>query len=176
MSTTQVKSPSAPTPAPAQAGSAESVRSVQLVSFRLAGEEYGIEIIKVREIILMGEITAIPETPDYVKGLINLRGTVVPIIDLRLRFGLPLGEITDESRIVVVNVAGKTLGIVVDAVDEVLRITGEQIAPPPPTVAGMGREYLIGLAKLGERLLIMLDVDKILTREDVAAMHAAARS
>jgi len=149
---------------------------MQLVSFRLAGEEYGIEIIKVREIILMGEITAIPETPDYVKGLINLRGTVVPIIDLRLRFGLPLGEITDESRIVVVNVAGKALGIVVDAVDEVLRITGEQIAPPPPTVAGMGREYLIGLAKLGERLLIMLDVDKILTREDVAAMHAAARS
>ncbi|NQT41451.1 MAG: purine-binding chemotaxis protein CheW [Planctomycetes bacterium] len=176
MSTTQVKSPSAPTPAPAQAGSAAGVRSMQLVSFRLAGEEYGIEIIKVREIILMGEITAIPETPDYVKGLINLRGTVVPIIDLRLRFGLPLGEITDESRIVVVNVAGKALGIVVDAVDEVLRITGEQIAPPPPTVAGMGREYLIGLAKLGERLLIMLDVDKILTREDVAAMHAAARS
>lgn len=135
---------------------------MQLVSFRLADEEYGIEIKKVREIILVGEITRVPQTPPYVKGLINLRSTVIPIIDLKLRFGLPETEPTDETRIMVANVAGKTIGVIVDAVSEVLRISQEQIAPPPPTVAGLGREYLVGLARLKERLLILLDIEKIM--------------
>jgi len=146
--------------------------TMQLVSFRLAQEEYGIEITKVQEIILMGEITRVPQTPDYIKGLINLRSTVIPIVDLRLRFGLPQQEQTDATRIMVVNVAGKTLGIIVDAVSEVLRISHDQIAPPPPTVAGLGREYLTGLVKLDNRLLILLDIDKILTQEQAAAVEA----
>jgi purine-binding chemotaxis protein CheW len=147
---------------------------MQLVSFRLAQEEYGIEITKVQEIILMGEITRVPQTPDYIKGLINLRSTVIPIVDLRLRFGLPCQDATDETRIMVVNVAGKTIGIIVDAVSEVLRISDEQIAPPPATVAGLGREYLTGLVKLENRLLILLDIDKILGHEEAAAVEAAA--
>lgn len=138
---------------------------MQLVSFRLADEEYGIEIKKVREIILVGEITRVPQTPPYVKGLINLRSTVIPIIDLKLRFGLPETEPTDETRIVVANVAGKTIGVIVDAVSEVLRISQEQIAPPPPTVAGLGREYLVGLARLKERLLILLNIEKIMLED-----------
>lgn len=149
--------------------SKEGVGSMQLVSFRLAQEEYGVEITKVQEIILMGEITRVPQTPDYIKGLINLRSTVIPIVDLRLRFGLSQEEATDETRIMVVNVAGKTIGIIVDAVSEVLRIAHEQIAPPPPTVAGLGREYLTGLVKLENRLLILLDIDKILGQEEMAA-------
>lgn len=152
--------------------STESTGTMQLVSFRLAQEEYGIEITKVQEIILMGEITRVPQTPAYIKGLINLRSTVIPIVDLRLRFGLPQEEATDETRIMVVNVAGKTIGIIVDAVSEVLRISHEQIAPPPPTVAGLGQEYLTGLVKLESRLLILLDIDKILGREDTAALDA----
>jgi purine-binding chemotaxis protein CheW len=147
---------------------------MQLVSFRLAQEEYGIEITKVQEIILMGEITRVPQTPDYIKGLINLRSTVIPIVDLRLRFGLAEEPATDETRIMVVNVAGKTIGIIVDAVSEVLRITKDQIAPPPPTVAGLGREYLTGLVKLEHRLLILLDIDKILGRDEAAAVQAIA--
>jgi purine-binding chemotaxis protein CheW len=150
----------------------EGTGTMQLVSFRLAQEEYGIEITKVQEIILMGEITRVPQTPDYIKGLINLRSTVIPIVDLRLRFGLSQEELTDETRIMVVNVAGKTIGIIVDAVSEVLRIAHEQIAPPPPTVAGLGREYLTGLVKLESRLLILLDIDKILGHDEAAAVEA----
>ncbi|MCL4194464.1 MAG: chemotaxis protein CheW [Thermoguttaceae bacterium] len=152
----------------------ESVGTMQLVSFRLAQEEYGVEITKVQEIILMGEITRVPQTPDYIKGLINLRSTVIPIVDLRLRFGLAQEAASDETRIMVVNVAGKTIGIIVDAVSEVLRISKEQIAPPPPTVAGLGREYLTGLVKLENRLLILLDIDKILGSEEAAAIESLA--
>lgn len=151
----------------------ESVGTMQLVSFRLAQEEYGVEITKVQEIILMGEITRVPQTPDYIKGLINLRSTVIPIVDLRLRFGLAQEAASDETRIMVVNVAGKTIGIIVDAVSEVLRISKEQIAPPP-TVAGLGREYLTGLVKLENRLLILLDIDKILGSEEAAAVESLA--
>jgi purine-binding chemotaxis protein CheW len=146
--------------------------SVQLVSFSLAREEYGIEITKVQEIILLGEITRVPQTPDFIKGLINLRSTVIPVVDLRLRFGLPAAEPTDETRIMVVNVGGKTLGMIVDAVSEVLRISQDQIVPPPPTVAGLGREYLTGLVKLDNRLLILLDVDAILTDDETAAVDS----
>ncbi len=150
----------------------ETEGTMQLVSFRLADEEYGIEIKKVREIILLGEITRVPQTPIYVKGLINLRSTVIPIIDLKLRFGLPETEATDQTRIMVANVGGKTIGVIVDAVSEVLRISQEQIAPPPPTVAGLGREYLVGLAKLKDRLLILLDIEKIVL-EDINREPAA---
>ena len=151
---------------------AEGNGSIQLVSFCLARKEYGIEITKIRENILMGQITRVPQTPHYVKGLINLRGTVIPVIDLRARFGLPEGELTHESRTVVLNVAGKMIGIIVDAVSEVLRVTQDQIAPSPPTVAGLGREYLNGLVKLDERLLILLNIDNIFTEEDTAVMNA----
>lgn len=150
----------------------ESGGSLQLVSFRLAEETYGIEITRIREIILMGEITRIPQTPHYVNGLINLRSTVIPVIDLRARFGLPETEPTDESRIMVLHVGTKTIGIVVDAVREVLRASHDQIAPPPPTVAGLGREYLTGLVKQEKHLLILLDVDKLFD-EDAETLDAA---
>lgn len=156
----------------AETQQSEGTGTMQLVSFRLAQEEYGIEITQVQEIILMGEITRVPQTADYIKGLINLRSTVIPIVDLRLRFGLALGDMTDETRIMVVNVAGKTIGIIVDGVSEVLRVSQSQIAPPPPTVAGLGQEYLTGLVKLDSRLLILLDINKILGEEEAAQIDA----
>ena len=148
--------------------------TMQLVSFTLAKELYGIEITKVREIILIAEITRIPETPHFLKGLINLRSTVIPVIDLRARFGLPEGELSDESRIMVLQARGKTIGIVVDAVSEVLRVKQEQIAPPPPTVAGLGRDYLSGLVKLDGRLLILLDIDRIFNEDEMQALKDAS--
>jgi purine-binding chemotaxis protein CheW len=150
---------------------AESTGTLQLVSFKLANELYGIEITKVREIILITEITHIPQTPAYVKGLINLRSSVIPVVDLRAKFGLPEGTQTDESRIMVLQAGGKTVGIVVDAVSEVLRVKRDQIAPPPPTVTGHGRDYLTGLVKLDKELLILLDIDRTLGDEDITPLN-----
>jgi purine-binding chemotaxis protein CheW len=147
-----------------------------LVSFHLGEEVFGIEIVKVREIILMGEITRVPQTPPYVKGLINLRSTVIPVIDLRVRFDLPAADYTSESRIMVIDVGGKTIGIIVDAVSEVLRVSNDQIAPPPPTVAGLDQEYLTGVVKLDTQLLLMLDVDKMLGKEDVEVIDSMTAS
>jgi purine-binding chemotaxis protein CheW len=155
------------------AAAGEGLGTMQLVSFCLGGEEYGVEITKVREIILVGEITQLPQVPDFVEGVINLRSTVIPIVDLRKRFGMPHADVTEESRIVVVNMQGKTVGVVVDGVSEVLRISQNQITPPPPTVAGLGREYLIGLVQLDERLLVIVDIDRILGSENVHALEAA---
>ncbi len=146
--------------------------SIQLVSFRLAREEYGIEIKSIREIILVGAITRVPHAPAYVKGLINLRSTVIPVIDLRARFGLPEAEPTDASRIMVVNVHGKTVGVVVDSVSEVLRVSTDQIAPTPPTVVGLGTEYVTGLVKLQTQLLILLDIDRLLGESEREALDA----
>jgi purine-binding chemotaxis protein CheW len=166
MSTAVQEAPAVQTKATEPAG------TIQLVSFWLAKEEFGIEITKVREIILMGEITRVPQTAPYVKGLINLRSTVIPVIDLRVRFGLPEGQATADSRIMVINVSDKTIGIVVDAVSEVFRVSRDQIAPPPPTVAQLGNEYLTGLVKLDKRLLILLDIDHLLAgqAEELASL------
>jgi purine-binding chemotaxis protein CheW len=147
--------------------------TLQLVSFQLAGEEYGIEITKVREIILVGEITRMPQAPKYVKGVINLRSTVIPVIDLRVRFGLPEGELSSDTRIMVVNVGERVLGIVVDAVSEVFRVSRDQIAPPPPTVSTFGNNYLTGLVKLPNRLLTLLEIDHLLDSHDEAALEHA---
>jgi purine-binding chemotaxis protein CheW len=155
-------------------GISDNLSTLQLVSFQLDKELYGIEITKVREIILITEITRIPQSPHYVKGLINLRSTVIPVIDLRSFFGLQEGAMTDDSRIMVLQSAGKTIGIVVDAVSEVLRVKRDQIAPPPPTVAGLGREYLTGLVKLEKELLILLDIDKILGQSGEEVLDAVA--
>ena len=153
--------------------SSQAADSMQLVSFKMGDETYGIEITKIREIILMGQITQVPETPHHVKGLINLRSTVIPVIDLRARFGLAEGEMTDESRIVVLNVGSRTIGIVVDAVREVLRVSGDQISEAPSTVASLGNKYMTGLVRLEEQLLILLDVDQLFGEEEGAALENA---
>ncbi len=138
--------------------------SLQLVEFGLADEIYGIEITKVREIILMREITRIPQNSDFIKGVINLRGVVIPIVDLRLLFDLGSDDVSDDTRIIVVNANDQTIGLIVDNVNTVMRISRSQIDPPPPTVMSVGEKYLVGLAKLEEKLAILLDIDAVLDR------------
>ena len=147
--------------------------SMQLVSFKLSDETYGIEITKIREIILVGQITRVPETPHYIKGLINLRSSVIPVIDLRARFALAENELTQDSRIMVLNVGRRTIGIVVDSVNEVLRVSQDQISPAPPTVASLGNQYITGLVRLEEQLLILLDVDHLFGQEATLDLDAA---
>lgn len=137
----------------------------QIVSFRLAEEEYGVDIMRAQEIIMISQITRVPEVPDFICGLINLRGHVIPIVDLRKRFGLPARDWDEHTRVIVVNVESKTIGIVVDAVTEVLRISVDQIEPPPSSITGLDHDYIRGLVKLESKLLILLNIERILSRE-----------
>lgn len=137
----------------------------QLVSFRLANEEYGMDIMHVQEIIMIGSLTQMPQVPDYVRGLINLRGHVIPIFDLRIRFGLVVEKTSEHSRIIVLNVGDKTIGIIVDAVNEVLRLTRDQIEPAPEGVGRVSHEFLSGLVKLEGRILLMLNIEQINSEE-----------
>jgi len=143
---------------------------LQLVTFRLGNEEFSLDILRVQEIIRHMELTRVPRTPDFVEGVINLRGRVIPVLDLRKRFGLPAGEKTHETRIIVVDVDDKTVGFKVDAVSEVLRIPADTVEPPPPLVTSIESDYIKGVGKLDGRLLILLDVAKILSRSEKDAL------
>jgi len=159
-----------------EAAAAQATGSMQLVSFNLADETYGIEITKIREIILVNEITQVPETPHYIKGLINLRSSVIPVIDLRTKFGLSEDNLTSNSRIMVLNVENRTIGIIVDSVSEVLRVTQDQVSPAPPTVACVGNEYITGLVMLDHELLILLNVDRLFGQEEIAGFASIANA
>jgi purine-binding chemotaxis protein CheW len=142
---------------------------VQFVGFRLDNEDYAIGITEIQEIILMKPIMRIPEVPGYIEGLINLRGSVIPIVNLRKRFGLPARDFDDETRTIVVNIHDKTVGCIVDAVTQVMRINRDQLQPPPLGVLAVNQRYLAGLAKLDDRLLIILEIDKLFEAEELNA-------
>ncbi len=133
----------------------------QLVVFDLAGEAYGVSIGSVREIIRPQEVTHIPNAPEYVEGIINLRSRVIPIMDLRRRFGVPVGEASNENRIVVVDIHGEDMGMMVDAVREVLRINHSVVEQASSIVTTADSYYIEGIANLGDRLLILLDLDRV---------------
>ncbi|MBE7414827.1 MAG: chemotaxis protein CheW [Deltaproteobacteria bacterium] len=147
---------------------------LQLVTFRLGKEEFSLDILSVQEIIRHMELTRVPKTPDFVDGVINLRGKVIPVLDLRKRFGLGSDEMTNETRIIVVEVASKTVGLKVDAVSEVLRLPADRVEAPPEMVTGVESEYIKGVGKLDGRLLILLDVEKVLSRNEKEALTAVA--
>jgi purine-binding chemotaxis protein CheW len=144
------------------------------LTFALGPEEYGLEILKVREIIGYMEITAVPQTPGHVKGVINLRGQVIPVIDLRSKFGMETAEITEESCIIVVEIShgdrNFQTGIVVDHVQEVLDIKGEDIEDAPQFGSNFNADFILGMGKIGETVKILLDIDKVLAGEDFSGM------
>jgi purine-binding chemotaxis protein CheW len=139
----------------------------QLVSFLVEGEEYGVEVLRVREIIRMTAITRMPNTPAHVEGIINLRGQVIPIISMRKRFGVLDREYCSRTRIIVMDVGGGLTGFIVDAVSEVIRIHGSEIQPPPSVVSGgMGQEFITGVINHAERLLVVMDIDRMFSDEE----------
>jgi purine-binding chemotaxis protein CheW len=146
---------------------------LQLVTFKLGDEEYALDILRVQEINRMVEITSVPNSPPYVEGVINLRGKVIPVINLRKKFGLASRDVDAQSRIMVVDV-GVITGLIVDSVSEVLRLPSSTVEPPPPMTSGIGSEYIKGIGKLEDRLIILLDIDRMIGRHEEKAMIEAA--
>jgi purine-binding chemotaxis protein CheW len=144
----------------------DSKEVLQLVTFRLGNEEYSVDILSVQEIIRHMDLTRVPKAPEFVDGVINLRGKVIPVLDLRKRFGLNADEKTNETRIIVVDISDKTVGFKVDAVSEVLRLSADTVEPPPSIVTDVDSEYIKGVGKMEGRLIILLDVSKILTTSE----------
>ena len=148
------------------------------LTFTMAAEEYGIGILKIKEIIGMMPVTTIPQTPDFVKGVINLRGKVIPVIDLRLRFGMESIDYNDRTCIIVVEIEGESgtvmIGIVVDAVSEVLNIRGEDIEDTPTFGTKLNTDYILGMAKMEGGVKILLDIDKVLSQDEVGLLERAA--
>ena len=149
----------------------QSGEILQLVSFNIGDEEFAVDILQVQEINRMVEITKVPKTPHFVEGVINLRGKVIPIIDLRKRFGVGEATFDRQTRIVVVDIEGMIIGLIVGSVSEVLRLPNSTVEPPPPMVAGIESEYIQGVGKLDDRLIILLDLDSLLSKDERALLR-----
>lgn len=145
---------------------------LQLVSFYLEKEEYGVDILKVREINKMMQLTKVPNAPEYIEGVINLRGKIIPVVDLRTKLGMSRREQDIHSRIIVVDVEDKTLGFIVDRVSEVLRIPKSVTEAPPAIVSGIDSEYITSVGKLDDRLLILLDLNKVFNDKEKEKIDA----
>lgn len=144
---------------------------LQLVSFVVENEEFGVDILRVQEIIRPIEITRVPNAPSFVEGVINLRGRIIPVVDLRKRFGFEPRDRDQDTRIVVVELRDKVIGFMTDAVKEVIRINQEVIEPPPDLAVGIDAHYIRSVAKLEDRLLILLDLDAVISKDEVRALE-----
>lgn len=182
MNTTQPAIPSSLSDALGGAGDKEN----KFLTFRLGKEEYGVEILKVREIIGIIDVTPLPQTPEYVKGVINLRGKIIPVIELRAKFTLPTVEYTEETCVIVMEVSeGEDtnefqMGVIVDSVNEVLDISAHQIESAPRFGCDMNTEYILGIGKVTiddkEKVIILLEIDKVLTESDFESIRSASGS
>ncbi len=152
-------------------------REGKYLTFILAGEEYGIGILKVKEIIGVMPITPVPGTPEYIKGVINLRGKVIPVVDLRLKFGMERAESTERTCIIVVEISSRgnkiAMGIVVDSVSEVVNIKIAEIEDTPNFGAKLDTAYILGMAKIGQGVKILLDIDKVMTDREIQLLDVA---
>jgi purine-binding chemotaxis protein CheW len=148
-----------------------AAKAGKYLTFNMGREVYGIEILKVQEIIGMMPVTRVPKTPEFVRGVINLRGKVIPVIELRRKFGMETREDTDRTCIVVVQVAGAagtvTMGLLVDEVSEVLNVTGEQIEAAPSFGSKVDTDFILGMGKVGQKVVMLLDADKVLSSEEL---------
>ena len=152
----------------------ESSELIQLVNFRLSTEEFGIDILIVQEIMRMRQLTKLPNLPDFIAGIVNIRGKIIPVVNLRSKMGMPEKQYDKETRIIVVEVAGSTTGFVVDAVTEVLRISSNITEATPGLVAGINSEFIKSVAKLDERILILIDLEKVISTSEKIKLQEVA--
>jgi len=151
----------------------EDTQKDQYLTFRMGDEDYGIEIRHVIEIVGIQKITEVPDMPDFVKGVINLRGQVIPVIDVRTRFQMPPRDYDDRTCVIVVNINETNVGLIVDTVSEVREIPEQHVAPPPKVRRGPGSRYILGLGKVGDDVKILLDVNKLLFDEELGQLEGA---
>lgn len=159
--------------AAAVAGVGTETRANEYLTFRLGEEEYGIEILKVQEIRGYEAVTSIANTPAFVKGIINLRGTIVPILDLRIRLGLQKVEYNQFTVVIILNVASHVVGLVVDAVSDVTILNADQIRPAPDLGMALSTAYITGLGTIDQRMIILVDIEKFMTSDDMALIERA---
>ena len=148
----------------------------EFLTFTLGAEEYGIDILKVKEIRGYDAVTRIANAPEYIKGVINLRGTIVPIVDMRIKFKLGTVEYNQFTVVIILNVAGRMIGMVVDSVSDVLTLSGEQVKPAPEFGAALDTQYIIGLGAVEDRMLILVDIEKLMTGRDMDLVEAQAEA
>lgn len=148
----------------------------EFLIFTLGDEEYGVDILKVQEIRGYDQVTRIANTPSFIKGVTNLRGVIVPIIDLRIKFAQQEVDYDDNTVVIVLNLSQRVVGIVVDGVSDVLSLTADQIRPAPEFAVTLSTEYLTGLGSLGDRMLILVDIEKLLSSEEMALVDSVAKS
>lgn len=163
----------APRAAPSQQGADADTDNSEFLTFALGEEEYGVDILKVQEIRGYDAVTRLPDAPDYIKGVINLRGTIVPVIDMRLKFNLANADYTAVTVMIVLNVSDRIVGIVVDSVSDVIRLGSEQIRAVPELGTAIDRQFLTGIGTLDERMLILLDIERLMSSTDMGLVAAA---
>jgi len=146
------------------------VREIQVACFRLQDDLYAVDIMRIKEIIRPQKLTPLPQAPSFIDGIINLRGAVIPVVDLRKRFGMPARELTMATRLLIVRLSGQTLGLVVDDVTEVVTIPVTDIKPPPAVSDGLIVNHLLGVCLSGDNLVMLLDIDRLLTTNEVSAL------
>ncbi|HET6763286.1 MAG TPA: chemotaxis protein CheW [Longimicrobiaceae bacterium] len=151
----------------------QSVPQIQLVTFRVGGEEFGLDVFAVHEILRFSPVTPVPKAPQFVEGVLDVRGALVPVVDLRKRFEVAEVATNDDTRIVLVEFQGERLGLVVDAVTEVLRVPETAVLPPPKYVAGLAAEFIRGIVRMEGRLIVLVDMDRILGSAERIALQAA---
>ena len=144
--------------------------SIQVVCFRIATDEYGIEIHNVQEILRMPKITALPKAAEYIMGVIDLRGKVLPVVDINKRFGILESNLSQYKRAVVINIKGKVIGLAIESVSNVVKVSKDDVELPPPVVKGIAGNYIFGIAKIDEKFVVILDVDKIFSCEEIEEM------
>ncbi|MDP9140459.1 MAG: chemotaxis protein CheW [Pseudomonadota bacterium] len=148
----------------------------EFLTFTLGDEEYGVDILKVQEIRGYDTVTKIPDAPDFIKGVINLRGTIVPVVDMRIKFKLGRADYNDFTVMIILNIARRVVGMVVDGVSDVMQLLPDQIRPAPEFGAALNTRYITGLGTLDERMLILVDIEKLMSGADMALMDSHAQA
>lgn len=144
--------------------------SLQIVCFKIGNEEYGIDILQVQEILKLPRVTKLPKSKPYIMGVIDLRGKVLPIVDLSKRFGIDSNRDTENSRAIVVNISGKRVGLGIDSVSHVIKVGANDIEPPPPVVRGISGKYIVGIAKMEDGFIVVLDINQMFSTEELGSL------